>query len=225
MARRESVSGPGDEDEEAFIRSMKRLREDRGWTQADLARKMTEYGWSGMYQTTISRIEKGERPVRIGEARGLATVFGVTVGMMIAQPESSKPVEALKNSVMKLDELKKRLVGDLEEHFVFAQMILPREIAEVEECGYESWADDDMKASIENFLSRARKHAERSVSDLVDEAMREHASDEPVPFSSLVSEDERSEAHEWAEARHKSMHEQIDEHLAEKSAADHGVDN
>src|SRR5699024_9011932 len=115
MARRESVSGPGDEDEEAFIRSMKRLREERGWTQADLARKMTDIGWSGMYQTTISRMEKGERPVRIGEARGLARVFEVTVGMMIAQPESSKPVEALKNSVLKIDDIKRRLWDDIDE--------------------------------------------------------------------------------------------------------------
>lgn len=177
MARRESVSGPGDEDEKAFIRSMKRLREDRGWTQADLAREMTDLGWSGMYQTTISRMEKGERPVRIGEARGLAKVFGVTVGMMIAQPESSKPVEALKNSVLKLDDVRGRLIGDIEEHFVFSQVLLPKEISDVENCGYESWADDDMRASIENFLARARRHQATSMQEIVDEAMEEHEAD------------------------------------------------
>src|SRR5699024_12296747 len=81
------------------------MGEERGWTQAELAKRMTDSGWSGMYQMTIGRMEKGVRPIRIGEARGLAKVFGVTVGMMIAPPESSKPVEALKNTVLKLDDL------------------------------------------------------------------------------------------------------------------------
>lgn len=173
MARRESVSGPGDEDEEAFIRSMKRLREERGWTQADLARKMTDIGWSGMYQTTISRMEKGERPVRIGEARGLARVFEVTVGMMIAQPESSKPVESLKNSVMKLEEVRSRLRSDIEEQFVFSKVLLPSEISDVENCGYEDWADDDMKVTIQRFLERARTLQAETLRDIEDAVMEE----------------------------------------------------
>lgn len=176
MARRESVSGPGDEDEEAFIRSMKRLREERGWTQADLSRKMADIGWSGMYQTTISRMEKGERPVRIGEARGLARVFDVTVGMMIAQPESSKPVETLKNSVMKLEDVRQRLRGAIDEQFAISKLLLPGEISEVEECGYEDWADDEMKESIQRLLERARVLQAETLRDIEDEVAKDGAS-------------------------------------------------
>lgn len=155
---------------------MKRLREERGWTQADLSRKMADIGWSGMYQTTISRMEKGERPVRIGEARGLARVFDVTVGMMIAQPESSKPVETLKNSVMKLEDVRQRLRGAIDEQFAFSKLLLPGEISEVEECGYEDWADDEMKESIQRLLERARYLQAETLQDIEDEVAKDGAS-------------------------------------------------
>lgn len=177
MARRESVTGPGMEEEAAFIRSMKQLREDRNWTQADLAKRMTDSGWSGIYQTTISRIESGDRPVRIGEARGIARVFEVTVGMMIAPPESSKPVEALKNTVLKLDDLVPRISESIDEHFFFSKVLLPREIAAVEECGYEDWADEDMTISIEGFLERARRRQKETLRDIEDEVMERNNSE------------------------------------------------
>lgn len=171
MAKNEAVTGPGSEDEEAFRLSMKRMREERGWTQAELAKRMTDSGWSGMYQMTIGRMEKGVRPIRIGEARGLAKVFGVTVGMMIAPPESSKPVEALKNTVLKLDDLVPRMSDDIDEHFFFSKVLLPGEIAAVEECGYQEWADEDLKVSIEGFLKRARRRREETLRDIEDAVM------------------------------------------------------
>jgi transcriptional regulator with XRE-family HTH domain len=74
----------GPSDDERFAASVKRLREARGWSQGELAKRMTEAGFEGFHQTTISRIEKNERPVRVGEAHGLARTFGTMVGAMIA---------------------------------------------------------------------------------------------------------------------------------------------
>lgn len=185
MARRESVTGPGMEEEAEFVRAMKRLRDERGWTQADLAKKMTEMGWSGIYQTTISRIESGDRPVRIGEARGIAKTFGVTVGLMLAKPESSKPVEALKNSVLRLDDLTLRLREDIEDHYVFSRMILPKEMDDVRESGYSDWADVDMKASIELFLRRAQRHVDTSIGDLVDDVMEQRNAEAEATIESV----------------------------------------
>lgn len=74
---------PGAETEARFVAAMKRLREASQWSQGQMARRMTELGWKGFHQTTISRIEKGERPVRLGEAQGIAVALNVTVDQMI----------------------------------------------------------------------------------------------------------------------------------------------
>lgn len=69
--------------------AMKRLREESEWSQGEMARRMTELGWKGFHQTTISRIEKGERPVRLGEAQGIAAALNVTVDQMIHAGEDN----------------------------------------------------------------------------------------------------------------------------------------
>lgn len=69
-------------EEARFAASVQRLREQAGISQTALARQMSEAGWSGFHQTTISRIEKGVRPVRLGEARALARLLGSSVPTM-----------------------------------------------------------------------------------------------------------------------------------------------
>lgn len=46
-------------------------------TQQDLADRVTAFG-SPMHQTTVARIEKGQRPVSLGEALQLAAALGVS---------------------------------------------------------------------------------------------------------------------------------------------------
>lgn len=158
------------EDEKAFRASMKRLREERGWTQADLARELTESGWTGVYQTTISRMEKGERPIRIGEARGIARVFNVTVGLMIVPTEERKPVEELRKSVHTLDGLYNSIGAD-SDRFRFLQNLLPDAIEAVESSDFRDWADADMRATIEGDLKRARSLIGMDVRNAYDDWM------------------------------------------------------
>lgn len=74
---------PEEIEETQFRVSVKDLREQRKWSQGELARRMAAEGWTDFHQTTISRIEKGARPVRLGEARTLARLLGADVGLMI----------------------------------------------------------------------------------------------------------------------------------------------
>ncbi|WP_307219140.1 helix-turn-helix transcriptional regulator [Microbacterium sp. SORGH_AS_0888] len=64
------------DDEANFARNMAVLRERRGMSQSELARRMTERGFDNYSQMTVSRTEKGQRPIRLGEARVLAEVLG-----------------------------------------------------------------------------------------------------------------------------------------------------
>lgn len=70
-------------EEANFVANMKRLRESHGWSQGELAKRMKVAGWDKFHQTTISRIEQGVQPVRLGEARGIADALGATVDQMV----------------------------------------------------------------------------------------------------------------------------------------------
>lgn len=74
-------------EEMRFATNMQRLREDRGWSQGELARRMVAEGWDTYSQMTVSRTEKLERPIRLSEAAAIARLFGVSLPSMSASAE------------------------------------------------------------------------------------------------------------------------------------------
>ncbi|MDQ0117444.1 transcriptional regulator with XRE-family HTH domain [Pseudarthrobacter defluvii] len=76
MMEEENATGP-EGIEGRVVEALIDLREERGWSQSELARRMTEAGWPKYTQMTVSRTEKGERPIRLNEAEALAQVFGI----------------------------------------------------------------------------------------------------------------------------------------------------
>lgn len=73
----DAENGIDDGIERRVVETLIDLREERGWSQSELARRMAEAGWPKYTQMTVSRTEKGERPIRLNEAESLAEVFGV----------------------------------------------------------------------------------------------------------------------------------------------------
>ncbi len=94
-------------DEEQFAQNLLQRREEARMSQSELARRMTDAGWSNYSQMTVSRTEKGERPIRLGEARALAMILGASLDEMIG----ATPSEALALQVESIrDELSKAIV-------------------------------------------------------------------------------------------------------------------
>lgn len=60
-----------------FGQAVKNAREARGMSQSVLLRLLERRGGEGFHQTTLSRIESGERAARIGEAVLLAAALQV----------------------------------------------------------------------------------------------------------------------------------------------------
>lgn len=89
----------GHRDEERFVANLRRLREERGWSQSELADRMRARGWDSFRQTTISRLEKGEQSVRIGEARGLAELLEVSLETMLAPSAEAQLVDSLRRDL------------------------------------------------------------------------------------------------------------------------------
>lgn len=57
-------------------RRMQMLREERGWSQADLAERLAEVGWP-VHQTTVAKLEAGRRPLRVAEVYALSLIFRI----------------------------------------------------------------------------------------------------------------------------------------------------
>ncbi|MEX5259576.1 helix-turn-helix transcriptional regulator [Kocuria sp. CPCC 205263] len=65
-----------------FRENMRRIREEKGWSQGELSRRLVDSGLSVFHQTTITRIENGSRPVKLDEAGVIAEALGVTLEVM-----------------------------------------------------------------------------------------------------------------------------------------------
>jgi transcriptional regulator with XRE-family HTH domain len=62
--------------EQLVGRHVRAMRQERGWSQQDVAERMRAYGyrWS---QATVTRLETASRPIRVNELVDLAMLFGV----------------------------------------------------------------------------------------------------------------------------------------------------
>ncbi len=105
--------------EQAFAEGVRAMRQARGWSQAELAVRLGEYGFR-MHQTTVAKLEAGERPIRINEAAALCTLFGVQLIDVLSggrQPEGDvatlqQRVDAAQDSYDQLRALHTDVVRD-----------------------------------------------------------------------------------------------------------------
>lgn len=102
--------------EALVIQTLVDLREERGWSQSELARRMAERGWDKYTQMTVSRTEKGERPIRLNEAEALAEVFEVEL-FSLWLPRNIRRYHATSENVARLakqlEDLISRYIGEL----------------------------------------------------------------------------------------------------------------
>lgn len=70
--------------EDYFSKRLRAERERRKWTQTELADQLDAKGIP-MHWTTIAKIEKGDRSVRIDEAAGIADLLGVSVDSLLGR--------------------------------------------------------------------------------------------------------------------------------------------
>ena len=73
-----------------LARNVRATREQRGLSQTQLAKRMSDYGQRWL-QTTIQRIEHQQRRVDITEAHALARALGVTVDDLLASGSEHSP--------------------------------------------------------------------------------------------------------------------------------------
>lgn len=106
------------DEEMTFAAQVRALREERGWTQADLVDRIKSSGLMYMNQSTLSRIENGTRPVRLMESQVLSRIYDRPVTMMIDPHarnrlvlEAESVVKAINRSAMTLNTSAKEVLS------------------------------------------------------------------------------------------------------------------
>jgi transcriptional regulator with XRE-family HTH domain len=69
----------------AFRERVRDERRRRGWTQVNVAKMLSDKGFDDINNTVVSKIERGERMVRLAEAVGFADVFGVSLDYLLGR--------------------------------------------------------------------------------------------------------------------------------------------
>lgn len=113
-----------------FRKRLKRERDSRRWSQAELAKLLSDNGIP-MHPTTIAKIEAGDRAVRIEEATGIADLLGISLDGLLGrkgmEDDASHAMSVLAEEARKIGievgdmmERLRRAYADLEAQFDFA---------------------------------------------------------------------------------------------------------
>ncbi|WP_190263737.1 hypothetical protein [Glutamicibacter nicotianae] len=145
-----------------------------------MAKQMQAAGWEGFHQTTISRIEKGDRPVRLSEASGIALVLGVEMWQMVLADEASRPLRELEKSIEQLRRLG-LILGENVRDYLFYQSLIRKELDDIDELTWGAEGHgfnpqfiqkrDELKMAAARLLSR-------TYMEDIDEFMRSENGDQ-----------------------------------------------
>jgi transcriptional regulator with XRE-family HTH domain len=77
--------------EKSFGDKVRQWRRERNWSQEEVADQLRRLGFD-MHQTTVAKIERGTRPLRVAEAAAIATIFRVSpLAVFLGPPPTLTP--------------------------------------------------------------------------------------------------------------------------------------
>ncbi|MGB3482469.1 MAG: helix-turn-helix transcriptional regulator [Mycobacterium sp.] len=106
--------------ERDFGRILRDWRQDRNWSQDDVAEKLRRQGFE-MHQTTVAKIERGARPLRVAEASALADVFEMPLMTVFGLDTATDFAASPDTRQRELEQARKRLDHSRENLYSVAQ--------------------------------------------------------------------------------------------------------
>jgi transcriptional regulator with XRE-family HTH domain len=94
-----------------FRKQLRQERVRRGWSQADVAKKLSRNGIP-MYATTVAKIEAGERAVRVDEAAAIADLLELPLDWLLGR-QAAGPESKLRYALHAVQEGAHRTMADL----------------------------------------------------------------------------------------------------------------
>lgn len=175
----------GAREEANFVANMRRLREEHGWSQGEMAKRMQDAGWTEFHQTTISRMEKGSRPVRLGEARGIAGVLGAVVDQMTLDEAVAQKLRDLELDLMGLRDRGVAVGASVVEYLNHRSVV---EYSLSQQPEVPESATEGIKARQQAMIAHAKELLSRSYADYIDAAMESNFAGSVVLDGEDISE-------------------------------------
>ena len=147
---------------ENFARSLRGAREDRGMSQERIAKEMNTRGFK-FHQSTVNKIETGERKVNVEEAFELAKVVGIPLALLF-EPDDQLPITSAQRLRQTADSLLatgSRICSELRD-YIEVQKVLDIRIDEFTqsmvgiETASSASAIEDFMLTVDRFRSLAR---------------------------------------------------------------------
>lgn len=151
--------------EEIFAVNLKALRTDRGMTQSELARHMSEKGFK-WHQATVFKLENGERQIQLGELREISTLFNVALDRLVEGTDRIAELSKLRQDVDQLEKIRLRLIENANAYDGLRLSVRAR-------AGIDPDPWDTGDGNLKTLLSADELEAiERATDEDVDDVMR-----------------------------------------------------
>jgi transcriptional regulator with XRE-family HTH domain len=103
-----------------FGARLRRERERQQVSQASLADSLTYHGvpW---HQTTVAKVEAGERPIRLAEATALARLLGIPLATLAIGHDDERGTWRLRRAIAELERVRRRVdeqIGQLRQELL-----------------------------------------------------------------------------------------------------------
>jgi len=83
-----------------FRERITRERKRRGWSQAEVARRLTAMGIDSIYNTTVAKLESGEREIKLDEAVALARLYEAPLDALVGlQSKTERDLDYLMDAL------------------------------------------------------------------------------------------------------------------------------
>lgn len=104
----------GETFDELVGRNVRAYREARGWTQRQLADRLRELGWP-LDDTAITRVEKGQRSLRVAQARQIAAALEKPISVLFTSDTYARLNSTGLEYVTRLNDLGRAMARFLEQ--------------------------------------------------------------------------------------------------------------
>jgi transcriptional regulator with XRE-family HTH domain len=151
----EETEIPMETDDDRFASNVRLLRERHGWSQGELAKRLQEAGHDQFHATTISRIEKGDRGVRLGEARAISRALGSRVSVMVQPTEDMKTLQDFAEDFEAYRKCRAEFADYAVKLFELGSVLRRSIDAARPLVGRVEWIDPEMRTGIQSMLTSA----------------------------------------------------------------------
>lgn len=156
-----------------FRENLRAARVAQGMSLSELSRRLSEAGWGVFHTTTLTRIESGERAVKLDEAAALADFVGRGLADMVTAPAPTEAVYAANEAQAAYTEGWSKVVG-WAETTTRAEAVLRARLDELTaRIERDEYPDEGQRRFAVDTLDNGRRALRTTIAEAVHQGIRQ----------------------------------------------------